>query len=241
MMLRGINRQDIFEYREDYDRFLVCLSDVKKKSGIKLPGYCLMNNHVHILIGIEEEPIGVVFKRIGVSYAYWYNQKYGRQGPLFQDRFKSEPITDDLYLLSALRYIHQNPVKAGLCKQAGDYEWSSYSDYLGEGAGLSDTAEILGMFSDKPAAQARLFREFTEEESEGVFIDIDSLMRPTDEALREKVIEICGARTASEFQKMPLDERFLALKAMRDSGMSIRQVVRLTGVPFGVVRKTGNV
>ena len=239
VMLRGINRQNIFEYREDYKWFLTCLSDAKKKSKIKLPGYCLMNNHVHLFIIIGDEPIGVVFKRISVKYALWYNRKYGRQGPLFQDRFKSEPIMDDLYFLSALRYIHQNPVKAGLCEHVWDYEWSSYPDYFGEGAGLSDTAEALAMFSDKPADQTRLFREFTENEGAGVFIDIDNVMRPTDDALRGKVIEICGARTASEFQRMPPDEKTLALKAIRGSGMSIRETVRLTGVPFGVVRKIG--
>jgi REP element-mobilizing transposase RayT len=241
VMLRGINKQNIFEYSEDYERFKSCLFDAKEKSGIKLFGYCLMNNHVHILIGIGPEPIGAVFKRVGVKYAYWYNKKYERQGPLFQDRFKSEPVLDDIHLLSVLRYIHQNPVKAGICSDILDYEWSSYRDYTGEGAGLIDTDTVLGIISKNPADQVRLFKDFTYEESLGVFADIDNVTRPTDESLRERVIEICGAKTPGEFQDMPIDERTLAIRAMRDSGMSIRQIVRLTGLPFGVVRNVKSV
>ena len=239
VMLRGINKQNIFECREDYERFKTCLFNAKEKSGAKVYGYCLMNNHAHIIISTGPEAIGIVFKRIGVSYAGWYNRKYERQGPLFQDRFKSESIIDDSYLLAALRYIHQNPVKVGLCRQPGDYEWSSYADYAGNGHGLVDTAIVLDMFSANSAKQAGLFKEFSELDDSGVFVDIDNVSRLTDDALREKVVQICGAKTVSEFQMMGNDEKTLALQAMRNSGMSMRQIVRLTGVSFGVVRKIG--
>jgi REP element-mobilizing transposase RayT len=237
VMMRGINRQDIFEYREDQERFIGYLYNAKEKSGIRLFGYCLMNNHVHVVIKTGTEPVGVVFKRIGVSYANWYNRKYERQGPLFQDRFKSEPVLDDSYLLSVLRYIHQNPIRAGLCKKAEDYEWSSYTDYIETRAGIADTTEVLEMFSSRPAGQTRLFKEFSGISSEDSFVDIDNVTHPTDETLREKVVKICGSRTANEFQQMLSDERDKALRAMRASGMSIRQIVRLTGVPFGIIRK----
>ncbi len=117
IMLRGINQQQIFEDEEDNTKFIQVLKDCKAVSEYKILAYCLMGNHVHILIKIEKEPIEQVFKRICGRYVYWYNVKYQRVGHLFQDRFKSEPVEDDAYLMTVIRYIHQNPVKAGLCEK----------------------------------------------------------------------------------------------------------------------------
>ena len=91
-MLRGINRQQIFENAEDKGKFLNIVRDCKAKSQFKLYAYCLMGNHVHLLLQVEGEPLEQVIKRIGSKYVYWYNTKYQRIGHLFQDRFKSEPI-----------------------------------------------------------------------------------------------------------------------------------------------------
>ena len=131
-MLRGINQQQIFEDAEDCDKFIQILQECKAISGFKLFAYCLMGNHIHLLIKPENEPIEQVFKRIGGRYVYWYNVKYRRTGHLFQDRFKSEPVEDDGYFLAAIRYIHQNPLKAGICKRIEDYEYSSYGEYISE-------------------------------------------------------------------------------------------------------------
>ena len=239
VIMRGINKQLIFENPEDFDRFKKCLDNAKEKDGIRLYGYCLMDNNVHLLVGIGSDHIGASIKRIGVGYAIWFNRKYERCGGLFQDRFRSEPINDDVYLLSALRYIHQNPVKAGMCKRVEDYRWSSYADYIGEDDGLADAADILAMFSAKPQNQTKLFVEFMEEESDAGFADIDDDARSSDENLRERMFHLCGAKNATEVQRLAPDERSQALKLMRNDGMSIRQIVRLTGVPFGIVRKTG--
>jgi REP element-mobilizing transposase RayT len=235
VILRGINRQNIFENPEDYEKLLRCLFDAKNKDGIKLYGYCLMTNHVHIIVGAGTEPISVSFKRIGVSYVSWYNRKYYRQGPLFQDRFKSEPIEDDSYLLLALRCIHQNPVKAGMCKSPEEYRWSSFTDYTGSGDGIADIEEVLAMFSKDPAAQSALFREFNREEEDVKFIDIDDAC-PSDEALKGRMIKICGVKSTGEFRAMNSNEKAHAIRLMRIDGMPMRQIVGLTGVPFGVVR-----
>ena len=94
VMLRGINRQDIFEEQE---------------------AYCLMSNHVHLLLRERTESISISLKHLTVSYAAYYNKCYQRVGHLFQDRFKSEPVNDIEYFVTLLRYVHQNPVKAGIC------------------------------------------------------------------------------------------------------------------------------
>ena len=87
IMLRGINRQQIFEDDEDFEKFLWVLKDVKQLSRFKLYGYCLMGNHIHLLLKPENEPLELIFRRIGSKYVYWYNLKYQRTGHLFQDRF----------------------------------------------------------------------------------------------------------------------------------------------------------
>lgn len=102
-------------------RFKTCLEEVKAVSGLKMLAYCLLSNHVHIVAGVGTEPRGRSIKRIGVRYAVWYNRKYNRQEPLFQNRYKSEPITDDSCLLAATRYIHQNPVKAKVCTKGASH------------------------------------------------------------------------------------------------------------------------
>jgi len=234
--MRGINKQNIFESKEDFKHFKNCLEKVKDKCELKVLGYCLMSNHVHVVVSVGSEPIGVSFKRIGVMYAFWYNRKYNRQGPLFQNRYWSEPVEDDNYLISAIRYIHQNPLKAGICKDLAVYTWSSYKDYLEEGDGLTDTNLVLGIFSTIPAAQKRLFVEFTKKDSDEKFIDICETLYISDEAIRDRIMEICGAGNVGKFQALPRNEKTQAIREMRKSGISIRQIVKHTGVPIGIVR-----
>ena len=114
IILRGINRQIIFEDSEDYTRFIETLDRYKAVSGHNVFAYCLMSNHIHMLIKAEKEEPNLIMKRIACSYVYWYNSKYYRSGHLFQDRFRSEPVETDEYFLTVLRYIHQNPIKAKL-------------------------------------------------------------------------------------------------------------------------------
>jgi len=130
VMFRAVNQQQIFEDGEDFERFIQILTDCKAISGYKLFAYCLMGNHIHLLIQEGKELIEQVMKRIATRFVYWYNIKYQRAGHLFQDRFKSEPVEDDAYFATVVRYIHQNPVKAGLCKKISDYPFSSYKAFF---------------------------------------------------------------------------------------------------------------
>ena len=93
IMFRGINKQQIFQENEDYRKFLNVVKECKEISGFKLFAYCLMGNHAHLLLKEGNENLDLIVKRIGSRYVYWYNTKYKRAGHLFQDRYKSEPIT----------------------------------------------------------------------------------------------------------------------------------------------------
>lgn len=140
VMMRGINRQNIFEDQEDYVRFLTFMQQMLEPLddlGNRQPplctfyAYCLMSNHVHLLIKTHHEHIGATIKHLAVVYAMYFNHKYSRAGHLFQDRFKSEPVNDMAYFTTLLRYIHQNPLKAGIVQNVSDYAWSSWGEYTG--------------------------------------------------------------------------------------------------------------
>lgn len=231
-MLRGVNQQQIFEEQEDCDKFLQVLKDCKAISEFKLFAYCLMGNHIHILLQETKEPIELVMKRIATRFVYWYNIKYHRAGHLFQDRFKSEPIENDAYFLTVLRYIHQNPIKAGICKTVADYENSSYNEYF-KSSDLIDRDFVFEIISKD---------EFAKFNSEKVFdscLDVEDKpkIKVTDEQAKKIVEKISKCKNVAEFQALDVKTRDKCLKRLRESGLSIRQISRLTGVSFNVVRK----
>ena len=131
VLLRGIDKRDIFLDDEDRKTFIKHLILAKEKGNFELYAYCLMDNHVHLLIK-EDEEIGKSIKRITVGYVGWHNKKYERTGHLFQNRFKSEPVETEDYLITVLRYIHQNPVKARMVKNPGEYLWCTYNQYIND-------------------------------------------------------------------------------------------------------------
>lgn len=129
IMLRGIDKRDVFLENEDKIKFLESVEKAKEKGKFKVLGYCLMDNHIHLLLK-EDEEIGTSVKRITVGYVGWHNKKYERTGHLFQNRYLSEPVNTEEYLMMVLRYIHLNPVRAKLTLSAKDYKWSSFGNYF---------------------------------------------------------------------------------------------------------------
>ena len=128
LIMRGNNKQILFEKPEDYRFFISRMARYCQEAGIRIIAYCLMDNHVHILVHDPENAVSEMMKKLGVSYSKYYNEKYERIGHLFQGRFLSEPVENDEYLLTAYRYILNNPRKAGICP-AEKYRWSSYKGY----------------------------------------------------------------------------------------------------------------
>jgi len=163
VMIRGNRKQDIF--LEDYDRFkfVKILKKVKQKEEYELYAYCLMSNHVHLLIKEKNEQISRVMKRINISYVNYFNRKYQQIGHLFQGRYKSEPIESENYLLAVLSYIHNNPLNALIVKNLEEYPWSSYCLYtkkLSHQDFLIDGENILSLFSPNKERATDLFIQY---------------------------------------------------------------------------------
>ena len=150
---------------------------------------------------------------------------------MFQDRFKSEPVEDDAYLLTVVRYIHQNPLKAGLCKNIDGYKYSSYNEYT-EIANIVDTDFCFGIINKEQ------FVDFHKEENEDVCLELEeNNFRMTDDEARGIMHKVSKCKTISEFQNLPISKKEKYLKMLRIQGLSIRQISRLTGISFNIVRK----
>jgi len=238
IILRGINRQTIFEDDEDAVKFLQTLERYKLENEYELYAYCLMGNHIHILIEENQEELGNSMRRIGASYVYWYNWKYERTGHLFQDRYKSEVVENDKYLLAVLRYIHQNPIKAGIVKDIKEYKWSSYSEYLSKSKNqLIDEDFILGIFNrDKNKAKA-LFEEFHKIEEDSECLEINDKKRFKDKEAKEIIVKTCNVVYCSDLQKLHKNERDEKIIILKEKGLSTRQISRLTGISRGIILK----
>lgn len=235
IILRGINRQDIFFDEEDRLKYLSILRECKVKCGYELYAYCLMDNHIHLLLKAGGEPLELVIKRISCKFVYWYNLKYQRTGPLYQGRFRSEPVEDDAYFLTVLRYILQNPVKAGLSAKPESYRWSSYSCYSGWPDGLTDTAFAMRMFSGRNA----LLTFLNETNDSGL---PDSAPTPrkglTDEEAATIMTALCGCGEASAFQKLHRAKQQDSIRQMSEKGLSLRQISRLTGYSHTTIARS---
>lgn len=233
VMLRGINRQNIFE--EDADRlcFLKILGGCKKLSGFRLYAFALMSNHVHLLIEPSGESLDTIFRRLGTRYAVWFNRKYERAGHLFQDRFRSENVETDSYFKTVLRYILLNPMKAGLESSPGAYRWSSYLAYeKGQGT-ITDTQFALDLFGGMDS-----LLEFLAQKNDDTVMDEENCdWRLRDDLAKEKMNRITQCASASAFQQLdrPLQKEYV--KQLYQNGLSMGQISRLTGMPKTTVFK----
>jgi len=232
VVLRGINKQTIFYDDEDREVFLSRLKIEKEKKPYQIYSFCLMSNHIHILINELENSIGKIFQKILGSYVYWYNRKYERIGNLFQDRFKSEIINNDSHLLSAIRYIHQNPVKAGIVKSVEEYGWSSYSAYINDKRSFVETDLILSILNGKEE-----YIKFMEEMEEKMFLEFENTPSISDSKLQlliERIYKKYRVNNILNLEKGGRDEILSIIRQIL--GTSIRQISRVTGVPVSIIR-----
>lgn len=176
VIVRGMGQQNIFHEEDDFQRYLETTKNISLESKVSVLGYCLITNHVHLLLRENDGDISGFMKRLGVSYAYWYNWKYERIGHVFQDRFKSECVEDDAYLLTVIRYIHLNPIKASIIDKPEEYKWSSCAAYYKADRNMAtfpDTRLILGVVHKGVEG----LRKFTDEGNEDRCLDCNETKR----------------------------------------------------------------
>ena len=225
IVMRSINRQIIFEEKNDYYQFLYILKHYRIDCNCKILAYCLMDNHIHLLVQTNGDPPGPFMQKLESRFVHWYNKKYERTGHLFQGRFCSEPVNDEIYLLTVFRYIHRNPVKANVCQSVNDFPWSSVHSYLSDFSTIVDTQTISGLFNSKNEMVS-----FLNTETNDRCLEYPSSRIPDNEAVC-MLFNISHCSTLSEFQRLHYEKRNLLLSTLRNQGIKISQLCRITGIP----------
>ena len=227
VMIRGVNKQLIFEDDQDHHVYLKYLHE-NMGASVELLAFCLMGNHVHLLLHADIYDLSRFMQTTNHLYAIYYNRKYDRVGHLFQDRFQSEPINSDGYLIRVICYIHNNPNKAGIGKM-DTYRWSSFREYLGA-PGFCNTSYAMKYFKNEQN-YIEMHRAYSDENGPNS-IELEKMERSkwsdkhAIEILKEMLEEFGTAGTHG----LSKDKRDEVICAMRRRGMSERQISRLTGV-----------
>lgn len=153
---RGNNRQAVFRKPADYQAFLDALAALKERQPFEFYGYCLLSNHFHLLLRPLETSISQIVQSLMVSHTQRYHKQHRSGGHVWQGRFKSPVIQDDEHLLTVLRYIEANPLRARIVKDAGKYQWSSYRVHgLGEASDLLSPIVAYKELAQTPATRQR--------------------------------------------------------------------------------------
>ena len=229
VMVRGINRQDIFHDDEDRLRYLTTLDRFTRQGKLTVFGFCLMDNHVHLLLAERDESLSETMRRLGTSYVFWYNNKHARVGHLFQDRFLSDPVENDEHLLAVLRYIHQNPVQANMTESC-DYRWSSYAYYTGMDVvlpGLVDTRMASGLLGN-----TQRFIDFTNSPGRIDLCDTDEPRnRVVDSVVVDQLSKLLASYGLVALQDASLADRTRIIQQLKSlQGTNVRQLARVTGL-----------
>ncbi|MCK4912113.1 MAG: transposase [Candidatus Omnitrophica bacterium] len=166
---RGNNKRKIFRYERDKKQYYLNLKKLNQQDKVNICHYCLMSNHIHLLVEIRQgSNLSRFMKRINLKYVYYYQRKYTYCGHLWQGRFQSKIINDELYLIQCGKYIELNPVRAGSVASPEDYPFSSYRYYgFGRKDSLITPNPLYRDLSARQDKRQRLYRNLVlEEENE---------------------------------------------------------------------------
>ncbi len=239
IILRSVNQHIIFEEDSDYQKFLFILSDCKKKYNIDIYAYCLMDNHIHLILQSPPEELSSFFQSFGARFALWYNKKYMRTGHLFQERFHSEAIESKEYFLTAFNYVHNNPVKANVCRYPSDYRYSSYNAYFGEMdrlVNVSFACDVVGSTIELQHYMAREDDLPELPELEGV-----PLKRYlSDEKAIEFFYSVTHMSSLSEAVGLPVKNRNAYVRTLKSKGLTYKQIARVFDISPATVKRICN-
>lgn len=239
IMLRGNNRENIFNDDKQKSFFIEILKKQDEDGLIDIVGYCIMDNHVHIVLKSEFYQLIKAVKSINIKYAIKFNQRLDRVGHVFQDRYKSEAITDDKYLLQVIRYIHNNPVKAKMVKLPEKYIWSSYNEYILENTIIKNKQKefIMSYFNGSKEE----FKEFHIQKDDREYLEmkeeiLDNRMEQAQNIISAFFAEK-GLTEANQVLRDPIKLEEIIQRLLNKGKLSHRQIARLVGINSSVVHK----
>lgn len=239
IVMRGNNREYIFNKDEQKRFFLDPIKSQEEDNLIDIVAYCIMDNHVHIVVKAGILDLTKAIKSINIKYAMKYNQQRDRIGHVFQDRYKSETIKDDKYLLQVIRYIHNNPIKAKMVKSIDDYNWSSYNEYINQNTIIESQQKqfILGYFSNN----INHFIEFHKQKDDNEYLEIKEDQEIYRLEHAQEIISTYfkekGITEAKEVTKNLVYLEGIVQELLKHSKLSHRQIASILGISKSIVHK----
>lgn len=234
---RGIGKQLIFETDDDRWEFLELMRDCCRDAGVTVLAWCLMSNHVHLVLADYEDAMSAAMQRLLLTYARRFNKRTGRSGCLFRDRFERRSLDTDWQVMEAIRSVHADPQEAGIAL-IERYPWSSFAEYLRAydndmTRGFSDPSCVLELFGSAEAFIA--YSLSTPDGCEPALCD----MKETEwerHAFAEKLakelgVPLHGVKAASSAQ------RNIVIAGLHDAGFTVRQIERYTGIGKSTVSR----
>ncbi len=238
IILRSVNQHIIFEEDADYQKYLYILSDCKIKFDIDIYAYCLMDNHIHLLIYSIPESLPGFFQSLGSRFVRWYNSKYIRSGHLFQERFHSRAVEDNSHFLATLVYIHNNPVKANIVQYPYEYRWSSYHAFYGQKNPLINTSFSYDVAGSKDSL-LKFFSHNIDAETDAYFSNDHKEVHHflTDEEALSIFKSITNLPSTSAVQFIPKKVRNQYIQLLSENKLSHRQIARIMDVSISTVKR----
>ena len=241
-MMRGINRQQIFEDRNDCEFFAETLRKIAHPENgdrcCDIYAYALMGNHFHILLGEEKASVGEAVKRMAIPYVIYFNRRHGRDGHLFKERFRSEPCDSREYFVTLLRYIHQNPLKAGMVKRIEDYEFTSWHEYITDvppEQRICNTSFALGMIDKESLVE--LVNEPLSDDVRCIEYEEESRKSISDSGIADHLRQRHHLNSPLELQRLDKAQRDEILASLLALGAGVRQLQRLTGIGKNIISR----
>ena len=172
VMNRGRRGDTVFDTKEDYQLFIDILLEAVELFALRISAYCLMSNHYHLLVQTPDSNLSRCMRHINGVYTQRFNAAYGLDGPLFRGRYKAIVVGEDRYLLQLVRYIHKNPLRAGMVESIEQYEWSSHRGYLSTAKkwGWLHKQFLLSMLAKNPKQRIGQYRVFMAEDESPSFL-----------------------------------------------------------------------
>ena len=248
IMARGIEARDIFRDDADHRTFLGMLSAGLKRTGFACYAWALMSNHYHLLVRTNERHLSELMRRLNAGYAQYFSRKYKRRGYLFQDRYRSQVTQDQVYVERLVRYIHLNPVRAGLCKSMATlnrYRWSGHAALMGTTrAEFQEIKPVLRRFgqtieSGRKGYEAFMIESLTSPEpGEKVFKSTSDTRRPASYVIGDPDF-VKKAFAADEAARAGIARHLLEGVTIEDVAERVARAAKLT-VKDLVRRSRGN-
>lgn len=225
---RGVERRDIFIDGRDYERFLGMLAEAVEQDDCRIHGYCLMPNHVHLVVQAGMEPISKAMQRLFFRYAGAFNRRHGRSGHLFQGRYKAVLVASDAYVQELIRYVHLNPVRAGMRRKPERYRYSSHRDYIrGKEPEWLTTRNVLGMFGSRLSTARKRFAQFVDDGiGKEVTLDFKSGSNKEHDLLAPDGYESEVIRRGDEKLESKLDLATVIDAVTREYGMDVEKLAQ---------------